>query len=428
MGQDERSSGPVGRGQKASRPGIARRRFLAAAGIGAAGFSGARTSAADADSSPNSGIEPFFGAHQAGILTPRQDHLCFAAFDLVSEDRSLIAEMLQAWTEAAWRMSRGLPATEKGDDSGEAVGLPPARLTLTFGFGPGFFVKDGADRLGLVRQRPDALDELPAFAGDRLRPEWSGGDLAIQACANDPQVCFHAIRQLATIGHGGVALRWMQPGFIRHARSGGTPRNLLGFKDGSHNLSPDNPAVLDRYLWVGREGPAWLAGGSYLVVRRIRLALEAWDRLPVTTQETIIGRHKESGAPLGKQGEFDLVDLLAKDPTGQSQIPHASHVRIAAKAAYEGDPILRRGYSFVDGTGRPVEAKAGPETPAYDAGLLFIAFQRDPRTAFIPMFTQLATGDSLSRFTTHVGSALFACPPGIAPGQIIGQSLLSGAG
>jgi deferrochelatase/peroxidase EfeB len=404
--------------RSSSRP-VARRRFLALAGLGAAGLSidgeaGAETGGAD-------DIEPFYGPHQSGILTPRQAYAFIATFDLLTETRHRVADMLRAWTEAARLMASGEVARAPGD-SGEALGLPAARLTVTFGFAAGFFLKDGVDRFGLAQQQPAALAPLPPFAGEQLQPEWTGGDLLVQASADDPQVAFHAVRQLALTAEGAAVLRWSQPGFVRYTESRGTPRNLLGFKDGTINPAIGNDAVMRRFIWVGAEGPSWMAGGSYVVVRRIRLALGDWDRLPVAAQERIIGRHKDSGAPLGQSDEFAPVDLLAKDEAGQSLIPHGSHLRLAARASYEGDPILRRPYSYLNGA-----AVSAPPTGArssdYDAGLLFIAFQRDPRTAFIPMLQELAAKDALNRFATHVGSGLFACPPGIAFGQFIGQSL-----
>jgi deferrochelatase/peroxidase EfeB len=400
----------------ASSP-VARRRFLTLAGLGAAGLSidgeaGVEIGGAD-------DIEPFYGPHQSGILTPRQAYAFIATFDLLTETRHRVADMLRAWTEAARRMASGEVARAAGD-SGEALGLPPARLTVTFGFGGGLFLKDNVDRFGFAQQQPAPLAPLPPFAAEQLQPEWTGGDLLVQASADDPQVAFHAVRQLALIADGSAVLRWGQPGFVRYTDPRGTPRNLLGFKDGTINPAVGNDSVMRRYIWAGAEGPSWMAGGSYVVVRRIRLALRDWDRLPVAVQERIIGRHKDSGAPLGQRDEFAPVDLLAKDNAGQSLIPHGSHLRLAARASYEGDPILRRPYSYLNGA-----AISAPSTGAanYDAGLLFIAFQRDPRTAFIPMLQELAAKDALNQFATHVGSGLFACPPGIAFGQFIGQSL-----
>src|SRR5262249_16185187 len=212
-------------------------------------------------------------------------------------------------------------------DTGEALGLLAARLTVTFGFGAGLFLKDGIDRFGLAHRRPAAFDPLPHFPGEQLQPEWTGGDLLIQACADDPQVALHAVRRLARIADGTAVLRWGQPGFVRYTASRGTPRNLLGFKDGTINPAVGNDSIMRRFIWVGPEGPGWMEGGSYVAIRRIRLALAEWDRLPVAAQERIIGRHKYSGAPLGRREEFDPVDLLAKDEAGQSLIPHGSHLR-----------------------------------------------------------------------------------------------------
>jgi deferrochelatase/peroxidase EfeB len=309
-------------------------------------------------------------------------------------------------------------------DSGETLGLSPARLTITFGFGAGVFVKDGKDRYGLASRRPEALVDMPRFPGDQFDEARTGGDLAVQACADDPQVAFHAIRQLARIADPAARLRWVQAGFTP-APTDETPRNLMGFKDGTFNPRAGDPGEMAKFVWAGREGPGWMEHGSYLVARRIRIALEHWDRMNVAFQEQTVGRHKYSGAPLGRRHELDPLDLAATDKDGNPVIAQNAHVRLAAPSSNGGTQILRRPYSYNDGVNFTAERwppwRQGME---YDAGLFFIAYQRDPRSGFIPMYAKMSRFDMLNQFVTHVGGGLFACPGGAAPGGYIGERLL----
>jgi len=394
--------------------------------VGAAALRARPVAAEDAD--PGAQIEPFWGQHQAGILTPAQSHAIFAAFDLTTDARGKIAGLLRRWTVAARHLSVGRPVDVPGDgeyetapDPGDVAALSPSRLTATIGFGAGLFRKDGRDRYGLAAQRPEALVDLPAFPGDRLEPARTGGDLLVQVCADDPQVAFHAIRQFAGIAHGVAAMRWMQGAFAADQ----PPRNLMGFRDGTGNPRRDDPADMDRVVWVGEDGPAWMRGGTYQVVRRIRIALEKWDRAKLADQEATFGRRKTSGAPFGQAGEFDAVDLAARDPNGRLTIPDNAHVRLAHQAALDGARVLRRSYSYVDGAN--VTTEPWPpfrEAMEFDAGLVFVCFQRDPRDGFIKIYDRLSRSDRLGEFVTHTGGGLFACPPGIAGGEYIGQRLL----
>ncbi|MBQ0986870.1 deferrochelatase/peroxidase EfeB [Streptomyces sp. F63] len=374
----------------------------AAAGGAATAFGGDGAAAAG----PAGDAVPFHGPHQAGIATAVQDRLHFAAFDVTTGDRAALAGLLRDWTAAAALMTRGRPVGEGAhgglpeappDDTGEALGLKPSRLTLTLGFGPSLFAKG---RFGLADRRPEALVDLPAFPGDNLDPARSGGDLCVQACADDPQVAVHAIRNLARIGFGRTAIRWSQLGFGKTSSTtpdAQTPRNMFGFKDGTRNIAAGDTAALDRHVWVPeKDGPAWMAGGSYLVARRIRMHIETWDRTSLREQEDIFGRDKGEGAPAGKAREHDEPNLRAMLPT--------SHVRLAHPDANGGARMLRRGYSFTDGTD-----KLG----RLDAGLFFLAYQRDVRDAFIPVQRNLARSDALNEYIQHVGSAVFAVPPGV---------------
>jgi deferrochelatase/peroxidase EfeB len=417
--------------EEARRKGISRRGLFGAAGAavatGVAGYaahsvlSGEESQAADTN-----GPVQFHGPHQAGIVTPVQDRLHFAAFDVTTTKRDDLIALLKEWTAAAALLTAGRDIGQYGavngpgeappEDTGEAVGLPPARLTLTIGFGPSLFDK----RFGLASKRPKALVDLPHFIGDNLDPNRSGGDIAVQACSDDPQVAVHAIRNLARIGFGRVAVRYSQLGFGRTSstsRAQATPRNLFGFKDGTNNLKLEDADKLEQQVWVQPEdGPDWMAGGSYLVSRRIRMNIEIWDRTSLGEQEGIIGRGKGTGAPLGKADEFDAIDFTAKNADGEPKVPTDSHVRLAHPQFNKGAELLRRGYNFVDGSdglGR------------LDAGLFFLAYQRDPRKQFIPIQQQLARSDTMNEYIEHVGSGIFACPAGVTPGSYWGDKLFT---
>jgi deferrochelatase/peroxidase EfeB len=402
-----------------------------------------------------SDIESFWGTHQGGIATRQQANTYFAAFDLVTAKRDDVVKLLQTWTAAAARMATGQTAQplekgmkplaarghsdaaqptsddayEKPDtgeqavDSGEALGLPPARLTTTFGFGATLFIKDGVDRYGLVQHRPEALIDLPRFNGDQLVAERTGGDLCVLACAEDPQVAFHAVRQLARLAYPAAKMRWAQTGFLPRYRNKETPRNLMGFKDGTLNVPAGDRALMDQFVWVGDEGN-WMKRGSYVVVRPIRIALEHWDRMNLKFQEQVVGRRKQSGAPLGRAHEKDSLNLDDNDSDSNPLIPENAHVRLAAPATNDGAQILRRPYSYDNGLSFTAERwppwRQGME---FDAGLLFVCYQRDPRTGFVKIYDKMSKFDMMNQFVTHVGSGLFACPPGTSAGGFIGQPL-----
>jgi deferrochelatase/peroxidase EfeB len=355
---------------------------------------------------------PFYGQHQAGIATPAQDRLAFAAFDVVATSRSDLVTLMQTWTAAAVEMTAGkqVPGGATSpkappQDTGEAVGLAASSLTVTVGFGPGLFDR----RFGLAARRPAALSELPALPGDQLDPDKSGGDLCIQACANDPQVAFHAVRNLARLGRGIVQMRWFQLGFGRTSSTSTgqeTPRNLMGFKDGTRNIKGEDAGLMGSFVWVGSEADQpWMQGGSYVVTRRIRMLIESWDRDYLQDQENVFGRSKNSGAPLTGKAEFDAPNFEAQGATGELVIPADSHIRLAAPENNAGIRILRRGYSYTDGI--------DPVTGQLDAGLFFIAYQQDPHKQFVPLQRKLGVNDSLNEYILHTGSAVFACPPGV---------------
>lgn len=420
--------------------GFSRRRLLGAAGIGAAGIAvgaGAVAVANDESDEPtepvsqDGNVYPFYAEHQAGIITPVQDRLHFASFDVITRSREELIALLQDWTAAAARMTQGDGAGPDGptsgpydappDDTGEAIGLPPSGLTITFGFGPSLFRDaDGKDRFGIAENQPDALRQLPHFPADNLDPAKSDGDICVQACADDPQVAVHAVRNLARIAFGRASIRWSQLGFGRTSStttSQATPRNLFGFKDGTANLKAEQPDLLDEHVWaVADTNPAagWMTGGSYLVVRRINMTIEVWDRQALSEQENIIGRTKAEGAPLSGGEEFTQPDFEVTGREDLPLIPADSHVRMVHPSNNGGVQMLRRGYNFVDGNNA---------IGRLDAGLFFLAFVTDPRTHFIPIQTKIGLGDGMSEYLQHTGSALFAVPTGISDGDYVGQSL-----
>ena len=413
-------------------PNLTRRRLLAAGG-GAAGMAlagGAYALGARQDEGDNAhAAVPFYGAQQAGIATPPQDQLIFASFELTLANAGELGDLLRTWSAAAALMTAGRPAGSPGGDldapptdTGEAVGLGPARLTVTFGLVPTVFRVCGEDRFGLAGREPAALAPLGPLPGDQLQPLRSDGDLCVQACADDPQVAFHAVRDLARMARGAAVIRWTQLGFGPAAATGRdqvTPRNLQGFKDGTNNLDAGDAAAMGQYVWVGDEDPqAWFHGGTYVVTRRIRMLIETWDRSSLGDQQDTIGRFKESGAPLTGRHEHDRPNLRARTPGGEPVISADAHIRLAAPSTNSGIRILRRGYSYTDGI--------DPATGGLDAGLFFICFQRDPHSQFVPLQRRLGSQDALNEYIAHTSSALFAMPPGAPRGGFVGAGLFQG--
>ncbi len=392
------------------------------AGVGAGLAGGVALGRARAEAESQTSYD-FFGAHQAGITTPVQEHLHFASFDMMPRtDRDDLITLLQDWTYAASRMTQGLEVSATGavggdpevppDDTGEAYGLPAAGLTITVGFGPTLFENDEGDRYGIVDRRPQRLERLPAFLGDDLVPEASHGDLCIQACADDPQVAVHAIRNLSRIAFGRATLRWSQLGFGKTSRTTAdqaTPRNLFGFKDGTANILADDTVALDQHVWSSEsDDPAWMAGGSYLVARKIAMLIETWDRVRLSEQDAIIGRDKGRGAPLSGGDEFTPPDF------SHASIDRDAHVRLAHPDQNDGIRILRRGFNYVDGNNA---------LGRLDAGLFFLSYQRDP-AQFVTLQRRLST-DLMSEYIRHVGSGIWAVPPGATPGSFVGAELFA---
>ena len=387
-----------------------RREFLKKAGIGGAGLalglSGASAFFANKEQGSKNiadGQEEisFYGKHQAGITTPMQKNIYFVVLDLRTTDKNELIQLFKDWTDYSQKLVNGELVKKDGSnallppsDTGETVGLNPYRLTLTFGVSASFLTK-----LGLEKKRPKLFRDLPAFPKEQLREQYTGGDIVIQACADDEQVAFHAVRNLIRKGRNKVTMKWSQSGFAAIGDRMETPRNLFGFKDGTANVKTEKD--FDKVVWA--DSNDWMKNGSYMAVRRIIMHLETWDRTNLQEQENTFGRYKESGAPFGKKNEFDEVDL--------SLLPVDSHVRLAKEVDL---PILRRSYSYSDGI--------DPKTGQFDAGLLFIAFQKDP-DSFVKIQTNLGADDKMNEYVTHIGSGLFACFGGVKEGGYIGQDL-----
>lgn len=356
----------------------------------------------------------FFGKHQAGIVTPAQRHVYFLVADLHTEDVQKIKAMFQTWTAYATNLTQGKNVKEYGNnhfvppvDTGEADSLAAYDLTLTFGIAPSFLKK-----LGLSDKAPKEFVDLPKFPRDQIRKEISGGDLCIQACANDPQVAFHAIRQLVRVARGNITMRWSKAGFLGYDSQNETARNLFAFKDGTANQKILQSA--DKDLWVDADN--WLKNGSYLVVRTIQMHLETWDRTSLAEQQRTFGRTRPEGAPLGKDHEFDDLDLNAQNDKGEALIPEDSHVALAHKTGLQ---MLRRSYSYADGIDR--------RTGQFDAGLLFISFQKNP-DQFVVIQNALGNPDRMNEYITHIGSGLFACFAGVSDKEddYLGKALFEG--
>ncbi|ALO09749.1 Dyp-type peroxidase family protein [Streptomyces venezuelae] len=428
------NSGNSDSGRDSTPVDISRRRLLGTVGaagatglvIGAAGGVGISSAVSGDDTTGGSGAGGpqaltsvgatevmFHGKHQAGITEPLQSRGHLIAFDLApGAGRKEAMALLRRWSATAKVLMAGKAPAE---DTGIALDAGPSSLTITFGFGRTFF-----DRTGLVSRRPGQLDPLPAFSSDALDPRRSEGDLWVQIGADDALVAFHALRAVQKDAGDAARVRWQMNGFNRSAGATAKPmtaRNLMGQVDGTGNPKPTEPDF-DRRIFVpaGATGAQeWMAGGSYAVVRRIRMLLDDWEKLPLDRQEKVIGRRKSDGAPLSGGSETAELDLNKLGTDGEPVIPANAHSRISAPEQNGGAAMLRRPFSFHDGI--------GPDgTP--DAGLLFVCWQADPLRGFVPVQRKLDRGDALSAFIRHESSGLFAVPGGPAEGEYVGQRLL----
>ncbi|AOW94291.1 peroxidase [Rhodococcus sp. WMMA185] len=388
--------------------------FAGAAVLGAAGAGWGAHEAVDrlsAQPAEHGGLtEPFHGPHQGGIATAAQANAQFVGMDLRDgADRSAVSGLLKVWTQDAARLTRGEPALADTEPELAAI---PARLTVTVGLGPGVFAATNT-----IDQQPAWLRPLPAFSIDRLdEGAWGQTDLLLQVCADDPVAVAHAVRVLVKNVRSLVTVRWSQRGF-QHARrsrpDGTTMRNLMGQVDGTTNPGTDE---FDRLVWDDGSRYPWLAGGTSLVLRRIRMELDTWEEIDRHGRELTVGRTLDTGAPLTGAEEHDEPDFAATDRYGIPVIPPNSHIA-RARHTHEGERFHRRAYNYDD-----------PPEPGQvsNSGLIFASYQRDIDTQFLPVQERLAEVDALNEWTTPIGSAVYAIPPGTGPGQYLGQTLLGG--
>lgn len=355
-------------------------------------------------------IVPFYGPHQAGVVATPASHARFLAFDLLPDIQPEgIRRMLRILTEDAARMAEGQPPLA---DSEPELAVVPAHLSVTIGFGPGLVSRVGG-------QSPDWLGPLPPFSIDRLQPELGGGDLLLIVQADDLVTVSHASRVLTRQTRSFLQPRWNIDGFRRAVGSepaGTTMRNLFGQVDGTASPDPQTDGFR-RAVWgagASHSGPAWLAGGTGYVLRRIVMDLDTWDEVDRRDRELSVGRHLDTGAPLGGERESDAPDLTARDALGLPVIPDFAHVR-RARAQNPHEVIARRGYNYELDHG----VQGEPES-----GLLFEAFAHDPQAQFVPIQRRLAEMDMMNLWTTPVGSSVFAIPPGCEPGGYIGDTLV----
>ncbi|MFJ3306116.1 iron uptake transporter deferrochelatase/peroxidase subunit [Streptomyces sp. NPDC086549] len=407
-----------------SGPGISRRKLLGTAGATGLVLGGAGTAAgyaaAPAQATPltslGSGRAMFHGKHQPGITEGLQARGHLVAFDLAAgAGRKEAAALLRRWSTTAERLMAGETAAH--DDTAVARDAGPSSLTITFGFGNSFFARTGLDK-----QRPASLDPLPDFSSDHLDKTRSNGDLWVQIGADDALVAFHALRAVQKDAGGAARIRWQMNGFNRTPGATAHPmtaRNLMGQLDGTRNPKPAD-SDFDKRIFVpasGSKDPAWMANGSYAVVRRIRMLLDDWEKLSLKAQEDVIGRRKSDGAPLSGGTETTAMDLEKADPKGNYVVPANAHARITRPDRNGGAAMLRRPFSYHDG----FDTNGVP-----DAGLLFVCWQADPLRGFVPVQRKLDRGDALSTYIRHEASGLFAVPGGAVRGEYVGQRLLEG--
>lgn len=371
---------------------------------------------------------PLRGIHQPGITTVQQQQMHTAAYDVITDSREELIDLLTRWTLAAERLMAGELVGEPKvfrevapDDTGETTDLGAAGLTITFGFGATLFSKDGQDRFGIADRCPPALAAgIPRMAAEKLNEQHCHGDLIVQACAEDPMVTLHAIHNLTRLAFGTASLRWSQLGYGRTSSTSTgqkTPRNLFGFKDGTANVkAEDGDEELNEHLWIqpGDEGGDIAAGGSYLCFRKIKQMMEVWDELILSEQETIIGRDKLHGAPLSGGEEHTEPDFEKSDSEGQPLIAPDSHIARVHPHYNGGRRMLRRGYNYMEGN---------DHLGRLQGGLFFIAFVRDPRTNFTPILQKMST-DQITEYLQHIATGLYLIPPGVGPDDTyVGQRI-----
>jgi dye decolorizing peroxidase len=384
---------------------ISRRGFLTAGAVAASAAAGAVTAnALQPEAGPteigSAKVSPH-SKHQAGIALELQAHARFIAFDVPAKtQKSDLAKWAELITDDINRLTNGEPVL--ADPAGQFAGHP-ARLTITVGFGPNLLKH-------LEIETPTGFIELPSFKVDRLTPEFSDGDILIHVAADDPLTLFHASRTLIRDTESFADLRWVQEGFsnaIGVNKPGTTQRNLMGQVDGTDNPIPGSE-VFNSQVWI-QEGPEWAIGGTQLVLRRIKMNLDTWDRLSTNQKEGVIGRKLSNGAPLTGENERDLPNLDAVDENGIKIIPPYAHIRKAA-----GKPeqqFFRRPFNY--------------EVPGVEAGLLWTAYCANIEKQYVPIQQTLDEGDLLNLWTTPVGSSVWIIPRGFKNGETLAVNLFA---
>lgn len=425
MAGDQQPAGPSagGDGPGAARK-LPRRGLLfggAAAGLGALAAAGAHLAGAGSlqpenpapagavETGHGSGVVPFHGDRQAGITTAAQAHGVFVALDLrPGATRAQVKALLRLLSDDAARLCAGKPALA---DTEAELARVPARLTVTFGVGPGLMAAvDPA-------LAPGWLKPLPAFSIDRLQPGFSDGDLLLQICADDPLTVAHAQRMLLKDSRSFATVRWVQAGFRRSYGSekpGATMRNLFGQVDGTSNPAPDSTEH-EQVVWGGGDIPAWTENGTSVVIRRIAMNLDKWDEVDRVGREESVGRRLSNGAPLTGTQEHDEPDFAAVSKLGFPVIADVSHLR-RARPGDRAQRIFRRAYNY--------DAAPGAAGVS-DSGLIFVSYQADVDRQFTPIQRRLDEMDMLNQWTTPVGSAVFAVPPGCREGGFVGEGLFA---
>lgn len=367
-------------------------------------------------------IYDFDGKFQAGIETPAQQHAQYLAFDLTASKQTDLIKLLKSWTETSRNLTtQTVEITNESydappSDTGEAIGAGPDGLSITFGFGPSMFLNsEGIDRFGISGKRPTELSELPPLPRDAIDQQKSFGDICIQICGNNSTRVFHAARNLTRNGFGLANIRWSQTGFsgAMSDAKGVTPRNLFGFKDGTQN--PSTQSDFSSHVWITDPAePAWFQNGTYMAMRKIQMNIETWDRSSLREQENIFGRTKTSGAPLSGGTEFSPADLKLQGSSGEPIIPKDSHLAIAHHSNFGNRQMLRRGYNYQNGF---------DAVGHMDAGLVFVAFQNSLNKNFTPVLQALGKSDALNEYISHIGTGVYAVPPGTSETEFVGEGL-----